>query len=97
MKGSDKKFFFINFFVESLVLAQFSPYIIHHIKEIRDIIFSLENYETVRVRDVFVLYNRTINWTLKFVEYFGSMEVTSKIHKLEHFVIDTILVIFFLF
>ena len=92
MKGSDKKFFFLNFLIPCMVLSQFPDYMVEFVREIRDIIFVLENYEPIKVKDVFILYRRVVNWTIKFVEIFGSRDVTSKIHKLEHFVLDTILV-----
>ena len=95
MKGSDRKFFLFNFLVECLVLAQFPPHIVEHVKEFRNIIFVMENYDSIIVKDIFVLYKRIVNWTIKYVELFGSLEVTSKIHKLEHFIIETILVKFY--
>lgn len=95
MKGSDNKFFLLNFFVECLVLAQFPEYIVEHAQQFRDIILPLENYSSITVIDVFILYKKIVNWTIKFVEIFGSLEVTSKIHKMEHFVLETILVIQF--
>ena len=98
MKGCEKKFYFLNFMVECLALSQFSSDIIANTKELREIISLLENYEPIKVKDVFNLYIRVINWTVEYSRIYGTPEVTSKVHKLEHFVLDTILVTnFFLF
>ena len=95
MTASDKKFFFLNFFVEVLALSHFPSNIIANVSDLREIIIACEDYSPIKVGTIIDIYYKTQNWTKDFATIYGYCEVSSKVHKLEHFVIEVILVIFF--
>ena len=92
MNGSDLKFFFIHFLPELLSLSLFPERIVQNVEELRNIVVIMDNHQPIKVSDIFLLYNRVLNWTKVYATIYSTTQVTSKVHKLEHMVIFILLV-----
>jgi hypothetical protein len=97
MNGSDHKFLFLNFIPELMKLSRFPSNIIKHTENLRKMILIMDDYNEIKVRDIFTLYDDIIEWTKEYVSLYGSINVTSKVHKLEHIPLFILLVISLLF
>jgi hypothetical protein len=93
MNAKDLKFLMINYFESCLTLSSFPKNVIQNVSLFRKIVVECEEkQEYLKVSRIFELIDLYLKWTKNFAKIFGNCEITSKIHRFEHMIVDIILV-----